>query len=256
MLKEQRHARILQVLRETIAATIRDLSEAVVVSDSTVRRDLRVLSERGLVRLTHGGAVLIESQFSSFELDSELAAATEPQAKAALAVYAATQIFTGQTVLLDSSTTVLAAARELARRKLEITAITNSLQIAEALAASSSISVIVVGGSVRLGSPTLCGNPGLAFLNELHVDVALLGTHSISRALLTETSQDVVAMKRAMIHATRRSILLADSTKFRHPPALFTICGVEDIDEIVTNADASSDALSIIKEAGGAVTIV
>lgn len=255
MLKEQRHARILQVLRETIAATIRDLSDAVVVSDSTIRRDLRVLSERGLVRLTHGGAVLTEGHFSSFELDSELAAATEPQAKAALGAYAATQIMTGQTVLLDSSTTVLAASRELARRMLEITAITNSLQIAEALAASSSISVIVVGGSVRRGSPTLCGNPGLAFLNELHVDVALLGTHSISGALLTETSQDVVAMKRAMIHAARRSILLADSTKFR-PPALFTICGVEDIDEIVTNSDASSDALSIIREAGGAVTTV
>ncbi|PWK57600.1 DeoR/GlpR family DNA-binding transcription regulator [Silicimonas algicola] len=255
MLKEQRHARILQVLRDAMAATIGDLSDAVGVSDSTVRRDLRVLSEHGLVRLTHGGAVLTESHFSSFELDSELAAATESQAKASLGVYAATQILTGQTVLFDSSSTVLAAAREIARRKSEITAITNSLQIAEVLAASRSIAVIVVGGSVRRGSATLYGNPGLAFLNELHVDLALLGTHSVSGALLTETSQDVVAMKRAMIHAARHIILLADSTKFR-PPALFTICGVEDIDEIVTNSDASHEALSIVKEAGVAVTTV
>ncbi len=249
MLKERRHAQILGQLRVSTVASIKELSDRVDASGSTVRRDLRDLSERGLVKLTHGGAVLTESYFASFELDSNLAAEVETGAKAAIGAFAAAQILPRQTVIFDSSTTVLAAARELVKSQIELIAITNSLQIAEILAASRAISVIVVGGTIRWGSPTLFGNPGLSFLGELHADVLLLGTHSISGGLLTETSQELVAMKRAMIDAARRTVLLADNTKFR-PPALFTICSTGEVDELITNADANDEALSVVRDTG------
>lgn len=254
MLKERRHAKILEQLRASTAASIKELSDRVDASGSTVRRDLRELSERGLVKLTHGGAVLSEGYFASFELESHLAAEVESGAKAVIGACAAAQVLPHQTVLFDSSTTVLAAARELVKRQIALTAITNSLQIAEVLSASRTISVIVVGGAVRWGSPTLFGNPGLAFLEELHADLLLLGTHSISGGLLTETSQEIVAMKRAMIGAARRVVLLADSTKFT-PPALFTICSTAEVDALITNADASDEALAVVRESGVAVQI-
>jgi len=249
MLKERRHAQIVERLRASGSATIGELSEAIGVSGSTVRRDLKLLSERGQVQLTHGGAVMPQEHLAAFELDSALAAEIAPVEKTAIGQLAAALIEPGQTVIFDSSTTVLAAARAILERDLAITAITNSLEIATCLSRSRTIEVIAVGGRVRLGSPTLTGPPGLSFLKDLHADLALLGTHAISGTLLTETSLDVVAMKRAMIAAARRTMVLADDSKFQ-PPALFTICQIDQIDEIVTNTGANGEALSILRDAG------
>ncbi|MEQ9811987.1 MAG: DeoR/GlpR family DNA-binding transcription regulator [Azospirillaceae bacterium] len=249
MLKERRHALIVERIRASGAATIGELSEAIGVSGSTVRRDLKSLSERGQVRLTHGGAVLPQEHLAAFELDSTLAAEIAPRQKSAIGKFAASLVEPGQTVIFDSSTTVLAAAWAILERELTITAITNSLEIATSLSRSRTIEVITVGGRVRLGSPTLTGPPGLSFLEDLHADLALLGTHAISGTLLTETSLDVIAMKRAMIAASRRAMVLADDSKFQ-PPALFTICHIDQIDEVVTNAGADAEALSILRDAG------
>lgn len=254
MLKERRHAQILDVLRSSGAASIGELSEAIGVSGSTIRRDLRALSERGQVQITHGGAVLPHGHLAAFELDSNVAAEIAAVEKAAIGRMAAAMINPGQTVLLDSSTTVLAAARILVDQEMPITAITNSLEIATCLSRCRAMEVIAVGGRVRAGSPTLTGPPGLPFLDGLHADVALLGTHAISATLLTETSLDVVAMKRALMSAARRVIVLADETKFQ-PPALFTICDMAEVDGLITSSGANSEAIEIVKESGCTVHI-
>lgn len=254
MLKEKRLARILGVLKSSGAASISELSEAIGVSGSTVRRDLKALSKQGQVQITHGGAVLPHGHLAAFELDSTVAAEVAAVEKAAIGRVAAAMIKPGQTVLLDSSTTVLAAARNLVNHEMPITAITNSLEIATCLSQCRAIEVIAVGGRVRAGSPTLTGPPGLPFLDSLHADVALLGTHAISGSLLTETSLDVVAMKRALMSAARRVIVLADETKFQ-PPALFTICDIAEVDELITSSGASEEDIDIVRESGCTVHV-
>ncbi len=254
MLRERRHALIVEQLRLNGAASINDLSAEIGASGSTIRRDLKLMAGRGLVQLAYGGAILPASYLAAFEMDSASAAEVAPHEKAAIGKLAVSLLSPGQTVLFDSSTTVLAAAKSVVAQDLQITAITNSLEIGSCLSHARNTEVIVVGGRVRAGSPTLTGVPGLDFFAELHADIALLGTHAISGTLLTETSLDVVATKRAMLSSARRSIVLADSTKFQ-PPALFTICDIRDIDEIITNDSINEDALSIIRDAGAKVRL-
>lgn len=254
MLKARRQNLILQNVNASGDASIAELSEAVGVSASTIRRDLRELSERGRLRLTHGGAVVAAPHLAAFELDSSLAAEVSEQEKAIIARHVAQEIHPGQTIIFDSSTTVLAVARLLAENATPITAITNSLDIASTLAKSQSIDVIVIGGRVRPRSSALIGDPGASFLKHVHADTLLLGTHAITGRLFTETSLDVVAIKQAMLQAVRRTIVLADASKFQ-PPALFTICEAEEVDEVVTDSSASEEPVAILREAGVTVTI-
>lgn len=253
-MRERRHNLIIKRLRESGDASIEELSRAADVSQSTIYRDLKWLSERGVLQMTRGGAVLPSHSPATFELDSAVAASVAAQEKAVIAAYAAKLVRPGQTVLFDSSTTVLATAREIAETGMPLTAITNSLEIGAAFNASRRAEVIVVGGKVRPGSPTLVGAPGLAFLGELHADIALLGTHAITGSQLTETSLEVVAMKQAIIRSARRVIALADGSKFQDP-ALFSICEASEIDELVTDIGAEQDALTALRDAGVTVHI-
>lgn len=255
MLRERRQSLIIQRLRASGDASIVELSEAVGVSTSTIYRDLKWLSDRGVLQLTRGGAVLPSHHLATFELDSAVAASLAAREKAQIAAHVADHLIEpGQTVLFDSSTTVLTAARLIVDRDIPLTAITNSLEIGSALAANPRIEVIVVGGRVRSGSPTLIGLPGSRFLADLHADVALLGTHAITGRILSETSLDVVTMKQTMIRASRRVIVLADGSKFQ-PPALFTICEASDIDELVTDGGADEAEISDLRDAGVVVRI-
>jgi len=249
MLREKRHALILEHLKLVGAASIQDLARQIGVSGSTVRRDLKQLSERGYFELTHGGAVMAHGHLAGFEMESALAAQVAQNEKVAIGRLAAGELRPGQSVIFDSSTTVLEAARSAAGAGLPLTAITNSIEIARAFATSTMVEVVVVGGTVRAGSPTLTGEPGLGFLGEINADLALLGTHAISGLQLTETSKDVVAMKRAMIAAARRRLVLADGSKFQ-PPSLYRICEIARIDTIITDSGAEPAALERLRAAG------
>lgn len=89
----------------------------------------------------------------------------------------------------------------------------------------------------------------------MHADVALIGVHAISGRLLTETTLETAAMKRAMIAAARRVVVLADATKFQ-PAAFCTICDVTAVQELITDRDADPVAVAALRELGVAVTLV
>lgn len=255
MLREKRQALILEYLRQHGSASIHDLVGLADISGSTVRRDLKQLGDKGYIQLTHGGAVMPHSHLATFEMDASIAAEVSRDEKMAIGGFAAGMVAPGQTIIFDSSTTVLEAARRIATRQIRVTAITNNVEIARILSASPEAEVVVTGGSVRRGAYTLTGEPGLGFLAGLHADMCFLGTHAIGPDALTETSLEVVAMKRAIMRASRRIVVLADSTKFRLP-ALYHICDTAEIDEIVTDTGAGADDLSALKDRGVTVRTV
>ena len=171
---------MLEHIRKRGAASIQELSEAIGISLSTVRRDLEHLEERGYLERSHGGALIQKQLQSTFEPEAAITAEFDRPEKESIGLAAAATLHSGASVIFDSSSTVLAAARASVERDIALTAVTNDLGIGQALSASNRIRVLCLGGTVRPESLTVLGEPGESFLGNLRVDVAFIGTHAIS----------------------------------------------------------------------------
>jgi DeoR family transcriptional regulator of aga operon len=237
------------------AASIQELADATDVSLSTVRRDLDVLTEQGYLSRTHGGALIETAPAATFEPTLNVAERSARTQKLAIGREAAQRVMPGDSVLADAGTTVQEAVRCLVERAVPLTLVTNGLDAALLCRDAPVIDTLVVGGRLRVGSSVLSGEPGLAFLGTLHADICLLGAHSVSGGVVTETSLDGAAVKRAMLRGARRTILLADSSKFRHA-AFCTVCDVADLDEVITDDGIDRAVLSGLRTSGVTVSVV
>lgn len=152
---EDRRAREAELLSERGFMSLSELVGHVAVSESTIRRDLEILEEQGLILCTHGGAVYVKDSGTDRLgfADRQTSAAAEKQA---VAKAVAELIPTGQTVLINGGTTCYQVARAIAGRRLNV--VTNSLPIASLLSADLATEVTLIGGylyprtGVALGS--------------------------------------------------------------------------------------------------------
>lgn len=212
MFPEERKRRILDLVRNGDAVTVGDLSTEFGVSESTVRRDLRELEQSGLLERTHGGALPAEGTLSEPSFAEKTGQNNEE--KAAIARMAATLVGDGDAIILDAGTTTLQIAR-LLRHRRNLTVVTNAFHIAAELSDIPEIEVIVTGGTVRGNTLALVGPTAERNLAEVNVDMVFLGTNGIDIARgLTTPTQAEAAVKRAMIAAARKVIVVADHTKF------------------------------------------
>jgi DeoR family transcriptional regulator of aga operon len=241
----QRRAELVALLRERCAAPIWELSAALQASESTVRRDLDQLDAEGLVHRTHGGAVFTgRSTFEPPFIDRRW---HNPDEKVRIGRFAAHLLEPGQSVLFDSSSTVLNAAEALVQQPIDITAVTNDVNIASILAmASDAIKVVVPCGEIRAGSFTLLGSTTKSFLERLHVDVAFVGIHAITGPMLSEGSLEIAEVKQTIIRAAERVVLLADHSKFG-PAAFYEVAHADAVHDLVTDRDAPQDALDALQ---------
>ncbi len=254
MISAQRRALILDYLRREGAASIVRLSEDIGVSGSTIRRDLEALVQGGHLERSHGGAMLRDRQKTTFEAPRDIILHVAHDDKLKIGARATALLEPGQSVIFDSSSTVLEAAKVAVRMEIKLTACTNDLAIATVLARAAAINLVVLGGTIRKDSPTMIGDPGLSFLDRLHADIALIGIHSLAGGRLSETSIDVAAMKRRMVGCAAHVVVLADSSKFKHP-AFCDVCGVAEVRTIITDAGIAPADLDKLKEAGIEVLI-
>jgi DeoR family transcriptional regulator of aga operon len=256
LLPAQRRALLLEHIRQRGAASIQELAEVARTSQSTIRRDLEELEEKGYLERTHGGALIQQRQpRSTFEPEAAISAEFSRNEKSLIGQAAAAMLRGGESVIFDSSSTVAMAAQVCLSRDLALTAVTNDLGIGQLLAASPKMRVVVLGGTVRPESLTLTGRPGEDFIAQLHTDVAFIGVHAIRNGVPTETSLEAASIKRAMISAARHVVLLADASKFQLA-AFCRICDPTAIDEIVTDSRADESDIASLRNAGIKVTVV
>ena len=116
LLPALRRQRIAEFLHHHGAVTLQQLAEALHVSLSTLRRDLDALAEEGVVERTHGGAILRHLQYSTFEPNIAAARDLSPREKRLVGAAAADSLVPGQSVIFDSGSTVLEAARAVVAR--------------------------------------------------------------------------------------------------------------------------------------------
>jgi DeoR/GlpR family transcriptional regulator of sugar metabolism len=251
----KRRVLILEHLKANGAASIQELAEVIGGSQSTTRRDLEHLMEAGYLERTHGGALLVPPMRATFEGESSLNAQMRREQKQAIGIEAAERLSPQDSVIFDSSSTVLEAVRAAARRLLPLTVVTNSLEIALFSASVPQWRVLMPGGTVRPGSTMLTGDTGSDFLKLVHTDVCFTGAFAVTGGLLTDATIEVASLKRAMMKSARRRILLVDSTKFR-PPAFCTFSELSEIDEVITDDGIRPEHLAVLRTFELKVTVV
>ena len=255
MIAAQRRALVLEHLRRHGGASIVSLAQTIAVSASTIRRDLDFLTEGRYITRSHGGAVISERLTTTFEPQREIGAELAHAAKAAIGARATELLEPGQSVIFDSSSTVLETAKAVVARRIRLTACTNDIGTAAVLAELDALQLVVLGGTIRFGSLTLIGEPGLSFLNSIHADIAFIGIHSLYAEHLSETSIDLAAMKRRMIGCASKVVVLADLSKFRHP-AFCDVASFREIDMIITDTGIDETQKATLIEADVEVVVV
>ncbi|NNG36749.1 DeoR/GlpR family DNA-binding transcription regulator [Nakamurella aerolata] len=214
MLAAVRQARIIDEVRRTGGVRVADLTELLGVSDMTVRRDLDALDRKGLLTKVHGGATALDTA-SAIEPSFETKRARERPEKQAIAAHAAKLIRPGMAIAISAGTTTWALAPHLAAIG-NLTVVTNSLKVAEALydASRPDLTVVLTGG-LRTPSDGLVGPVAVQAIRSLHVDLLVMGVHGIDiRAGLTTPNLLEAETNRAMVDSAKRVAVVADHTKW------------------------------------------
>jgi DeoR family fructose operon transcriptional repressor len=247
MYAEERQQEILQHARTNGRVDVTTLAENFAVTAETIRRDLTTLERAGVLRRVHGGAIPVER--IGFEpalaaRDSVLTDEKERIAKLALA-----EVPDEGAIILDAGTTTARLARVLPTDR-ELTVVVNSPAIASILGPRANVNVLLLGGRLRGKTLATVDDWALRPLADLYVDVAFVGTNglSVERGLTTPDPAEA-AVKRAMIAASRRAVVLADHTKIGND-YLARFGSLADIDLLVTDSGLNDDLVSDVEAEG------
>lgn len=242
-----RAARQRMILDHVLAAgsaTAAELAELTGRSLMTVHRDLEDLAARQLVRKFHGGVSALPT--SVFESSSEFRLHRRTEEKAALAQVAARFVEPGMSVMLDDSTTVLALAALLAA-KAPLTVVSNYRQVLELLGDAADVHLIMIGGSYSRTHDSFIGPPDQTNLTAYAVDIAFQSTSTMDERMTYHQEQDVVSMKRVMLHAGRRRVLMMDGSKVGHT-SLHRFLPVSDFTDVILTSDVEPGMVDRIAE--------
>ncbi|WP_199551906.1 DeoR/GlpR family DNA-binding transcription regulator [Streptomyces sp. N35] len=252
MLRSDRHLRILELVAAHGSADVGRLALLLGVSQATVRRDLRQLSEQRLVERTHGGAV---RGGLSLELPLQHRLDQRSPQKLAIARAAADLVPPRAVVGLTGGSTTSEVARLLAERG-PVTIVTNAVNIAASMVLHPEVTLIVVGGTARKESYELVGPIAEKTLADHHTDIAFLGVDGISAAHgCTTHDQLEAATDRAFAHHAGSTVVVADHTKLGRT-TFAKICPLSAVHTLITDSGAFEGELAAIGEAGVRVRVV
>jgi DeoR family fructose operon transcriptional repressor len=249
---EERQGVIARQAREAGRVDVAELALSLNVSLETVRRDLTTLERSGVLRRVHGGA--IPAELMRHEPALAVRAAERTAEKRRVAQAALAELEGATTVLLDAGSTTAQLA-ELLPVGRDLVVVTNSVPIAMSLSARSDLTVHLLGGRVRQRTLATVDDVALESLSRLFVDVAFLGTNGVSveRGFTTADPAEA-AVKRAMVGAARRAVVLADASKLGDDQ-LTRFASLAEVEAIVT--DSSIDPrLAVELEAAGPRVVV
>lgn len=251
MLKEERQAIILQILKENGKVVATELSARLQVSEDTIRRDLADLSKQGRMQRVHGGAL----PHSPAAVSYSERLSQSPQSKAAIAQAVIDLIHDGQTVFLDGGTTTLQVAR-LLPAGLRVCVVTNSPLAAAELAHAENANVILIGGKLNKPEQVITGAAAVDAIRAIHADLCILGICSLDpSAGITVVDYEEARVKQAMVESSDRVVALASSEKLG-TVSPFRVAPLMELDQLITDAPADCSDLRAFEEMGIQVTLV
>ncbi|WP_329524863.1 DeoR/GlpR family DNA-binding transcription regulator [Streptomyces sp. NBC_01462] len=252
MMSAERLKKIADAVGETGRLSVAELAELTGASEMTIRRDLEVLADQGVLERYRGGArsLLLRGEEPPFALRAQ----DGLEVKRRLAVEVAALIADGESVVVDSGTTCLEVARALHQRRLTVMPL--SLHAANALTGAPQLKLLLPGGEPRVGELALTGPLTEASLAALRFDTAVIGCCGLTVADgLTAYDLADAAIKRAAIASARRVIAVTEAAKLSRT-ALAFVTPASALHAVVTDRSAPDDETEALAAAGVAVRMV
>lgn len=237
MFNREREQEILNILKSSNGfVSTKQLCDTLFASESSVRRDLKSLEERGLVRRSYGGASL-ENNFSNI-LTFNNRTKQNADAKREIAKKASSLIKEGQIIFLDQSSTAFYLANELINRT-SITVVTNNIEIMMLLS-NSGIKLISSGGFLS-GENRNCliGGDAQKTFENVFADIMFFSVKAIADdGIVADCSREEIVVRNAMLKNAQKKVLLCDSSKFgMHAP--FKQCELGDVDYLISEENSA-----------------
>ncbi len=242
----ERRQRILNLLREQSGIKVTELARLLAVSEGTIRNDLNALEEEELLVRVRGGAVVKEKPGTLSQAFASRAR-QNASAKERIARWAADMVDSGDSILLDASTTAFHMVPYL-RELHHLTVVTNGIETGLALAQNPTNTVILLGGILRPDGISVTGHLSEKLLKDLHIKTAFVSCSGFSvKAGLTEVDIQEVQIKSLMIQAAERVVALIDSHKFGRVD-LTPFATVERISHILTDSDIAPQYVAQLRQ--------
>ena len=215
MMIAERHDKIMALVEKHQRVSVRTLQDLLLVSVSTLRRDLETLEQMGLIRRVHGGVELVtENRVIQTETSWSEKRSVHATDKRTIAKTAVQQLHGGEIIYLDAGTTTSKLIPLLGQLKPAPTVVTNSVHHAAQLA-DLLVPVIIIGGLVKLTTNATIGAAAVEQINRLSFDVCFVGINSIDQeAGISTPDLEEAAIKQAVLKHSNQRYILADSSKF------------------------------------------
>lgn len=253
----ERRNKIVDLVNTQGSVLVIDLSNTFAISEVTIRADLRLLEEKGLVTRFHGGAAkpgthMMDSENQEVILEDRYKLASDPKKRIAQAATA--MIEEGMTVILDSGSTTMLIAEALAK-KANITVITNSLPAAFALSENKDITLVVCGGTVRHKTHSMHGTIAERSLQGISADLMFVGADGIDTTNGITTFNEGYSISSVMAAAAHKVVAVLDASKFNRR-GFNQVLPMAQIHCVITDEGISDKDKAALGKMGKEVVIV
>lgn len=246
-LPAKRRSDIVRLAKQLGQITVAEMSARFEVSLDTIRRDLDILADQGLISRTHGGAIPMESRATAdLPLDQRINA--QHAAKTKIGAAAARMISPGESLVVNGGSTTIAFAASLGELS-RLTIVTNNLSLPAVVPAGAISGLYLLGGEIRNGARITLGPVGFVGSGKITVDTAVIGVGGITSEGCSTSHIEEATMMAAMIAAARRTIIVADMSKFGRI-GFAMVAALDRIDVLVTDATPPEELGKALEEAG------
>lgn len=231
-----RHSKLLNIVNSKKRVAVTELSEALDVSEVTIRKDLNLLERKGLLRREHGYAKIVASDDIANHLSFNY------EKKRLIAQRAAEGIHNGETVMIESGGCCALLAEELAANRRDVTIITNSAFIADHIRKQPGAHVILLGGEYQNESQVMVGPMVLKCVQDFHVNKLFIGADGLDESGFMACDLMRAEAVRAMANTAQQVIVLTELSTLK-TAGVVDLMPFERIHAVYTDELADTPAL-------------
>lgn len=238
---------ILQILHSRRSVKVTELCAMLKLSEITIRRTLNEMADKGLVIRVHGGAMLGDTGEDTLFFDRR--AKQNQLVKQMLAKEAVKLLPPSGSIYLDSGSTCLQVAREVANSGKEYLIVTDNILIPQEIFGMPRVETMLLGGTLARDKVTIDGYVAQDNAKKFALDFCLFSANGFTTQEISNYYLSGVATKETMIKRAKKSICIIDSTKYNNQ-SRFHFCRWDDVDEMITDSALSPDAMAAITSQG------
>lgn len=238
---------ILKLLNKQGRVHVKDLSKRFGVTEDLIRKDLKKLEEKDLIDRIYGGAERKSEKFDASNIKYRMNLHKERKEK--LAEKAMSLIQNGDTIFLDTSSTCATLAMTISKSHLELTVITNMLEIVRILEENNGVRVILIGGLYNRQIGGFVGHEVIEAIKAYYVDLAFISCMSVDleRRVLLSSTKDIGFTKKIMLDHSKKKICMIESRKFNHN-GLVKFYDLEALNYIILDINVQKKEKTLFEE--------